>query len=101
MKLLSFRSVALATVLLILCSNSGSGKEGPRTAYDAHYYFYSADTDTFVIYSTVNDEIVRLEDSLQVFVDNDPLGGTLLEKGYINNAQPHSVWPSEYMYAHY
>ena len=97
------RNVAVATFIGILCCSTTSGtvKQSPPSVYAVSYYYYSADDDSYQTYSNVAAEISRLEDSLQVYVDNSSFGGTLIERGYNNNDYPHSIWPAIFLYAHY
>lgn len=97
------RNVAAATFIGILCCSTTSGtvKQPPPAVYAVSYYFYSADDDSYQAFNNTAAEISRLEDSLQVYVDNSSFGGTLIERGYNTDAYPHTVWPAILLYAHY
>jgi len=66
-----------------------------------HYYYYLADDDSYDSYSTVSEEIIRMQTLYGVLVNTNPFGGTLVALGYLNNAYPHNIWPSSYLYAHF
>ena len=104
MKPSSFRKVALATswFLLFITFTPVNKAAAPSAAVkDAHYYYYWADDDSYDAYNTVSDEILHLQGIVGATVNTNPLGGTLLARGYINNWYPHGVWPSSYLYVHY
>ena len=64
------------------------------------YYWYD-ESDSYVDYNTVSSEITTLEDELDVLVDQNSVGGTAIESGYVNNADPHNYPPAVILYAHY
>jgi hypothetical protein len=104
MKPSSFRKVAFATACIILLSafvhRHASPTHSIPAAQNAHYYYYIQPADTFDAFSTVGDEITRLEIRYGTVVNTSPSGGTLIAKGFINNWYPHLVWPSSLLYAH-
>lgn len=99
-------SVAIATVLITLCTSFSSGKEralpksAAATADNVHYYFYLYD-DSYDGFFTTSQEIARLELTYDVYVDTNPFGGTLLARGYANNSYPHTIWASVFLYGHF
>lgn len=105
MKPSSFVKVAFAAswFLLFIAFTPVNKAASPAAAVhqNAHYYYYWADDDSFDAYNTVSDEIVHLQGIVGATVNTNPLGGTLLARGYINNWYPHGVWPSSYLYVHY
>ena len=107
MKPLSFRGVAVATLLLLACISFSSGKDacppekGNSTLTSANYHYYLASGDVYDGYYTVAQEISRLEVMYNVFVDTNPLGGTLLARGYTVFGVPHMIWPASLLYGHF
>jgi hypothetical protein len=107
MKPLSFCWVACAVILLVLCTSFTSGKESvvprhrPAFADNAHYYFYLASGDTYDGFYTTTEEIDRLEAMYDVYVDNDPFGGTILSRGYVIKGTPHLIGASIFLYGHF
>ena len=66
------------------------------------YYWYTYPADTY------NDHESLVVEELEwwivlggVPVNTSPAGGTLIARGYLTNAYPHTYFASEYLYAHY
>jgi len=85
-----------------ILSGAMPGNRHTTTLQDnTHYYWYLADDDSYDAYDTIAGEIAHLEVLTGVYVDTSPFGGTLVARGYSNNAYPHTIWPSSLLYAHY
>ena len=68
---------------------------------DLSYYWYTYPDDIYNDYNTIASEAWNLWVLLGgIIVDTNNLGGTLLEKGYIDYGEPH-LFPSAFLYAHY
>lgn len=66
------------------------------------YYWYSYPGDSYNDYETLASE--EWEESLYYWgdeVDTNPMGGTLIEEGYLDPNYPHDNYPSAYLYVHY
>ena len=71
----------------------------PRQAL---YYWYTCPDDSYndrASLSTEEFEMWVYYDG--VIVNTTPGGGTLVEKGFLNNAYPHNETPYYYLYAHF
>ena len=101
MKATSRSVVAVATLLLFLgTSFSTLKKDGPVRQDNIHYYFYLNGGTTYDGWYTTSQEIARLETMLGVYVDGNPLGGTLVASGYPVKGYPHYVYASVFLYTH-
>ena len=68
---------------------------------DMSYYWYSYPSDGYVDYNTVAGEEWNLWVGMGgVEVDTNPIGGILLEKGYLMYGTPHGV-VYEFLYGHF
>jgi hypothetical protein len=67
---------------------------------DVFYYFYDT-TDTYVENATADHEEVVLMNATGVLVDENSVGGTLLEEGYTIPGKPHMGFPDIFLYAHF
>jgi hypothetical protein len=70
--------------------------------YDYIYYWYSAPDDAYIDHQTLADE--EFEWWLMLWgveVDSNPMGGSLLARGYMQSNYPHIAFPMIYLYAHY
>jgi len=102
------RGALLLTVLFLLgavaTSFSSHSKPVPK-APDTHmaaYYWFLIPGDYFNDYATLADE----EDEWWwyydgVLINTNPMGGTLIAKGYINGNIPHTGFPLINLYAHF
>ena len=99
MKRLSYHALFLS-LLLVICGSGTPRKTAPQHR-DIFYYWFNYPDDYYVDYDDVGDEINTLENELGVIVNQISAGGTLVERGYINDYEPHNVWPSALLYAHY
>ena len=100
MKPSSIRSIFAALAISIIFSAFTANKPQPAPAKDPYYYWYDM-ADQFYQWDTTANEISWWESMIGVTVNTISVGGTLVAKGYINDAQPHNVWPSVILYAHY
>ena len=98
MKRLSYQLFCL--LLLWAVCFSGKSVSKPSHKAETMYYWFRTD-DVYLDFMTTDDEINELENSLGVWVDTSPFGGTLLERGYTNNLLPHTVWPTVLLYGHF
>jgi len=84
------------TILLALSGNASS----PQKHHQVSYYWYDTN-DNYVDFNTVAEEEYNLEVEYGVLVDENPMGGTLLEKGYQNPGKPHMAFPGSFLYGHF
>jgi hypothetical protein len=97
MKRLSIGLLAL-TVMLALSGNASA----PKTTASRDVYLYWYDTgDNYVDEATVSQEEYNLEVKYGVLVDTNPMGGTLLERGYQDYGKPHFDFPLATLYGHF
>src|SRR5579872_4548984 len=105
MKHLSISIVAIATCFLILCTSFSAGRPGAELSRSdtkmPYYYWYLTSDNSFEGYWPVSTEIAVLENMYDVYVDNDPIGGTLLASGYFLKGYPHTVQASVNLYGHF
>lgn len=95
-----------AAGLIIFCSAGFTQKpaapEPPVSAKQGQlYYWYTQPYDQFNDQKTLADEKWELWSLYFVLIDTDPIGGTLLMKGYFNNAYPHNQWALVFLYGHF
>lgn len=103
MKSPKLRGVAIATAIFLLLTSFSTDKRLSNcgeAADDTHYYFYLNNGTTYDGWYTTDQEIDRLETMYGVYVDGNPLGGTLLAKGYAIKGYPHLVYASVFLYGH-
>jgi hypothetical protein len=67
---------------------------------DVNYYFYDND-DNYTNFATAITEEGRLEGIYGVYVDENSIGGTLLEEGYVMPGEPHTGFPDIFLYGHF
>lgn len=73
-----------------------------NTRLQLAYYWYSWPADSYIDHQTLIVEELEWWIVLGgVPVDTNPVGGTLIARGYLTNAYPHTAFPSQYLYAHY
>jgi len=102
MKPLSLRRLAVAAAWMLLFSAFTSPKEAPASSLKmTNYYFYLEPSDTYDTFTSVANEIARLEQMTGYYVDTSPFGGTLVANGFTNNDYPHDVWASVHLYTHH
>lgn len=66
------------------------------------YYFYTYPDDVFHDYNSASAEEDYWWEALGgVLVNTNPIGGTLVARGYQADYYPHMQPPSIYLYAHY
>jgi hypothetical protein len=98
-------SISLPIIILLL-TLTGAGftrKQAASVPAAAQtlYYWYTYPDDSYNDRKTIDDETYEMWLYYGVFVNTNPAGGTLIDRGYTNNAYPHTVFPSVYLYAHY
>ena len=67
------------------------------------YYWYTVPDDSYNDYQTLDNEEYEWMwiYGWAVLVDTNPMGGTLIARGYMTNEYPHRMFPAAYLYAHY
>lgn len=111
MKPLSIFVVAIATSLLVLCTSFH-----PQTASSKHPTASAANTPTARVgnlfwyidggtvyhdWVSADIEAYELEEEYGVWVDTNPVGGTLLSSGYPIYGYPHLIFASTNLYGHF
>lgn len=101
----------LAAFLVLALSGAGFTKKSSAPVLPARttaasmqtlYYFFSWPYDVYNDRKTLNDEIYEMWIWYGgVLIDTDPSGGTLIERGYPDKAQPHDMLPVIFLYAHF
>jgi hypothetical protein len=79
-----------------------SSPSAPTTTRTVLYYWYTYPDDVY------NDHLSLDEETYEwwvfygglVGVDTNPIGGTMIARGYNNNYYPHYNFPTAYLYAH-
>ncbi|HXB08264.1 MAG TPA: hypothetical protein VNW04_14135 [Puia sp.] len=100
-------SIGLFGFLLVLVFSGASLRKptpadpAPAKAKGAYYYWYTVPDDSFNDLTTTPNEENELFWEYDVIVDQNSAGGTLLMRGYINNAYPHNMPASIYLYGHF
>ena len=97
----------LLTFALALPGAAFTGKtvspsEKAAAARQVQYYWFSWPGDTPVDRATVTtetNELVFYYDGIPI--TQSPAGGTLVERGVLNNALPHNQLPAVFLYAHF
>lgn len=100
MKLHSFRLAALAIAWIFCSSAFITKKAAAKPVTPQWYYWYLAANDSFNNWLTTDDEIAEQEATTGMSVNTNPVGGTLLVRGYDNNVYPHNLLPSVLLYGH-
>lgn len=72
-----------------------------RPNFQIAYYWYTYPADKYNDHQTLVVEELEWWFVLDAVVDTNPVGGTLIARGYQTNAYPHTAFPLEYLYAHY
>ena len=108
-------AIALALVLTLSgaapgsVSNTSDKKTAAAAAtvtspapYDIMYYWYSCPDDEYNDFADATDETFEWWVWLGgVSINQNPVGGTCIARGYQNNSYPHNYFPAIYLYAHY
>jgi hypothetical protein len=114
MKRLSYYAPALALAAVLALSGAAfalspaaknttiTAATSARDHYQMMYYWYDDPGDYYDQYATITDE----ENELYILyggyvIDTNPIGGTVVAEGYLNNNYPHTQYPSAYLYIHY
>ena len=92
--------VALAAVLVAFCTSFKPVKKLPPSKKNEYYYWYLDSGTVYQGWYPTSEEITILEDTYDVYVDTDPLDGTLIASGYFVEGYPHSVYASVFLYSH-
>jgi hypothetical protein len=72
-----------------------------KDKFQINYYWYTYPADTYNDYENLTVEELEWWIYLLVPIDTSPTGGTLIARGYLTDAYPHTMYASEYLYAHY
>jgi len=100
MKPLSISKVALAALFLIFSIAFNPPKGHSFSKKDTNYYWYLDSGTVYDGWYSTSEEIMRLEEIYDVYVDGDPIDGTLIASGYAVKGYPHSIYPSVLLYSH-
>lgn len=97
--------VACATLLLFVFTSfkpvkSHTTQKDASTKWDPYYYWYLDGGTVYDDWTSVNNEVARLEYEYGVYVDEDPIDGTLIASGYAIKGYPHLVYASVFLYSH-
>jgi hypothetical protein len=91
----------LATFCLTGFKPKPTGETAASTPRQMLYYFYTYPYDFYNDRKTLADEEYELWVMYGFNVDTSPSGGTLLMKGYFNDAYPHNQLPMVLLYGHF
>jgi hypothetical protein len=99
-------SIAIFGIFLVLAFSSAGLRKptstpAPVKAKGAYYYWYTVPDDSYNDLTTISNEEDELFWEYEVLVNENPSGGTLLMRGYINSSYPHNMPASVYLYGHY
>ncbi|GGB23670.1 hypothetical protein GCM10011511_54410 [Puia dinghuensis] len=65
------------------------------------YYWYLEPEDVYNDELSIGDECFEWWVALGgMIIDQNPMNGTLIVCGYLNDNYPHSAYPAVYLYAH-
>jgi hypothetical protein len=92
--------VALAAALFFVSTSFKPIKKHSPAQKDQYYYWYLDNGTVYEGWNSVAQEITILEDEYGVYVDGDPLDGTLIASGYFVKGYPHLVYASVLLYTH-
>jgi hypothetical protein len=100
-----------AAFLLLALTGAGFTPKPSNTTSPTHltaaprqtlYYFFSWPYDVYNDRKILSDEIYEMWIWYGgVLIDTNPGGGTLIERGYADRAQPHDMLPVIFLYAHF
>lgn len=99
-------SISLSLTFLLALAGMGfmvkptQVKHAQNKTRDIEYYWYDT-SDNYVDVAIAADEEWRLENVYGVVVDQNSIGGTLLEKGYVNPGKPHMSFVGCFLYGHF
>lgn len=101
-----FLIIALLSALFIFPATGGIAESAapptPAATRDIMYYWYTYPDDTYNDYASANTEAYEWWIYYNgVIIDSNPIGGTLIAKGYIYNNYPHIANPQYFLYAHF
>lgn len=104
MKSLPLR-LALATAVLSLFAGFTKLKARKAAASktanrQVEYYWYTWPGDSYNDENTLANEEYEMWVYYDAPVNTDPSDGQLIEKGFINNTEPHEFAPSYFLYVH-
>lgn len=99
---------AMATVCFFLSSSmtpryrAANAPQKSPSAFEVHFYWYLDEDDSYDSWSTVGDEMYRLQNIYGGVVNSSPYGTAILvAKGYATNAYPHTLPAIYFLYWHY
>ena len=94
--------VAVATFLFFLVTSfkPAKNRSSANVQRDQYYYWYLDSGKVYDDWTSVSQEITRLEDEYDVYVDEDPVNGTLIASGYFEEGYPHYTYASILLYSH-
>jgi hypothetical protein len=99
--------IALTAFAVLALSGAGfikkaapasSAKKGSNINY---YYWYSTFDGSYNDYETTSWEIWEMEIYYDVTVNTDQVGGTLIEEGFMTEADPNPYGPMVFLYGHF
>jgi|SRR6185437_6382881 len=94
-------TVAVATSLLFTSFKPAKNRTNLQSnAKDAYYYWYLDNGTVYDDWTSVAGEITRLENEYDVYVDTNPVDGTLIASGYAIKGYPHGIYASYFLYSH-
>lgn len=100
MKRFPLRLLLVASTWIITSSAVNPQDARPAKVHQVEYYWYDEPQDNFDNFDTTDDMINTWQNLLGVPINTIPGGGTLILKGYTNDAYPHNLPCSVYLYAH-
>jgi hypothetical protein len=91
------------TGLSFLCTTGFTARSKTSTTSRAiSYYWYAYPSDTYHDYCSTNAEAYLWWIYYDgVIIDSNPIGGTLIARGYLSNTYPHISYPYAFLYAHF
>lgn len=92
--------VAVATLLLFAATSFKPAPNHSNTQKVQYYYWYVDGGTVYDGWYSVAQETARLEDELDLYVDEDPINGTLVASGYAIKGLPHEIYASVFLYSH-
>jgi hypothetical protein len=95
-------SICLPLLMLVLAlSGSGFTRPAPASRQTLYYWFTAPPYESYNDCQTIANETYEMWIYYDVTVDQNPGGGTLIERGYLDIAFPHDELPSIFLYAHF
>jgi hypothetical protein len=88
---LSISKAALAAIFLFFCTSFKPRKAHSFFNRDTYYYWYLDSGTVYNDWTSTANEITQLEETYGVYVDEDPVDGTLIASGYGVEGYPHDI----------